>query len=117
MAAGSWLALENERLQAELNAQLAELRASRARIAEAGDAERRRLERDLHDGAQQQLAALLLSTGLARMRSDDTALATAEKELRAAAGELQTLARGIFPPSSPTKDWPQRWNRSPKRPG
>jgi hypothetical protein len=97
IAAGSWLALENEQLQARLQAQLAELRASRARVAEAGDAERRRLERDLHDGAQQQLAALLLSTGLARMRSDDVTLAAVEHELQAAANELQTLARGIFP--------------------
>ena len=56
-AAGSAarLALENERLQAELRAQLAELRESRARIVRAGDEERRRLERDLHDGAQQRL--------------------------------------------------------------
>lgn len=97
VVAGSWLALESERLQAELNAQLAELRASRTRIAEAGDAERRRLERDLHDGAQQQLAALLLSTAVVRMRSDDVILAAVESELRAAADELQTLARGIFP--------------------
>ena len=49
------LALENERLQAQLRAQLVELRESRARIVKAGDEERRRLERDLHDGAQQRL--------------------------------------------------------------
>ncbi len=97
LVAGSSLALENERLQAELNAQLTELRASRARIAEAGDAERRRLERDLHDGAQQHLAALLLSVGVARIRSDNAILEKAEEELRAAAEELRTLARGIFP--------------------
>jgi signal transduction histidine kinase len=97
VAAGSSLALENERLQAELNAQLIELRASRARIAEAADAERRRLEHDLHDGAQQHLAALLLSAGVARMRSDDATLVAVEHELRGAATELQTLARGVFP--------------------
>jgi signal transduction histidine kinase len=97
VVAGSSLALENERLQAELNAQLTELRASRARIAEAGDAERRRLERDLHDGAQQHLAALLLSVGVARIRSDNPILERAEEELRAAAAELRTLARGVFP--------------------
>jgi signal transduction histidine kinase len=97
LVAGSSLALENERLQAELNAQLTELRASRARIAETGDAERRRLERDLHDGAQQHLAALLLSVGVARIRSDNAILEGAEQELRAAAEELRTLARGIFP--------------------
>ena len=97
VVAGSSLALENERLQAELNARLTELRASRARIAEAGDAERRRLERDLHDGAQQHLAALLLSVGVARIRSDNAMLERAEEELRAAAAELRTLARGVFP--------------------
>jgi signal transduction histidine kinase len=52
------LGLENERLQAEALAHLAELRASRARIVATGEAERRRLERDLHDGAQQRLLAL-----------------------------------------------------------
>jgi signal transduction histidine kinase len=97
VTAASLLALENERLQAELNAQLTELRASRTRIVAAGDAERRRLERDLHDGAQQHLAALLLSSGVARMRSDDATLAAVEHELRGAADELQTLARGVFP--------------------
>jgi signal transduction histidine kinase len=97
LVAGSSLALENERLQAELNAQLTELRASRARIAEAGDAERRRLERDLHDGAQQHLAALLLLVGVARIRSDNAILERVEEELRAAAVELRTLARGVFP--------------------
>ena len=50
--------MENERLDAELRARLEELRASRARIVEAGDRERRRVERDLHDGAQQRLVAL-----------------------------------------------------------
>ena len=66
VAAAARLALENERLQAEVRAQLEELRASRARIVEAGDAERKRLERDLHDGAQQRLVGLSLSLRLAR---------------------------------------------------
>ena len=54
------IALENERLQADLRARLAELRASRARIVEAGDTARRKLERDLHDGAQQRLVSLAI---------------------------------------------------------
>ena len=60
LAATARLGLENERLHAELLAQLADLRASRARIVTTADAERRRLERDLHDGAQQRLVALTL---------------------------------------------------------
>jgi len=60
------LTLENERLAAELRARVQELRASRSRIVRAGDAERRRLERDLHDGAQQRLVALALNLRLAR---------------------------------------------------
>jgi signal transduction histidine kinase len=101
--AAARLALENERLQAELRAQLAELRASRARIVHAGDEERRRLERDLHDGAQQRLLALGLALQLARGRLGGEAdgavelLADAEDELRAALDELRELARGIHP--------------------
>jgi signal transduction histidine kinase len=97
IVAGSSLALENERLQAELNARLAELRASRARVAEAADEERRRRERDLHDGAQQHLTALLFALGAARAKADSAALENAEAELRTAAAELRDLARGIFP--------------------
>ena len=65
VASAARLALENERLQAEARAQLEDLRSSRARIVEAGDAERRRLERDLHDGAQQRLVGLSLALRLA----------------------------------------------------
>jgi signal transduction histidine kinase len=97
IVAGSSLALENERLQAELNARLTELRASRARVAEAADAERRRRERDLHDGAQQHLTALLFAVGAARARADSAVLAQAEAGLRTAATELRDLARGMFP--------------------
>ena len=97
-------ALEHERLEAEMRAQLAELQASRARIVEAADAERRRLERDLHDGAQQRIVALALDLRLARRqlareRPDlDTELGEAEGELRLAVGELRDVARGIHPP-------------------
>jgi signal transduction histidine kinase len=102
VAAAAHLALENERLQAETRAQLEDLRASRTRIVESGDAERRRLERDLHDGAQQRLVGLLLALRLARsgLGSDPELLARieeAEAELRAALAELRELARGIFP--------------------
>ena len=99
-AAGSAgrLALENTRLQAELRAQLAELRASRARIVETADAERRRLERDLHDGAQQRLLALGLALQLLRDGSGDhELLVQAEAELQTALRELRDLARGIHP--------------------
>ncbi|MGZ8687577.1 MAG: histidine kinase, partial [Gaiellaceae bacterium] len=65
-------ALENERLQAQLRARLEELRSSRARLVEASDAERRRLERNLHDGAQQRLVALSMTLALAqRSFADD----------------------------------------------
>jgi signal transduction histidine kinase len=101
--AAARFALENERLQAELRAQLAELRASRARIVSAGDEERRRLERDLHDGAQQRLLSLGLALQLARAKLDRDAngatelLAEADGELRAALDELRELAQGIHP--------------------
>lgn len=102
-AAGSAarLALENERLHAELRAQLEELRASRTRIVRAGDDERRRLERDLHDGAQQRLLGVGLALQLVRSRVPDgeaaELVAEAEQELREALRELRDLARGIHP--------------------
>ena len=79
------------------------MRASRARIAAAGDAERRRLERDLHDGAQQRLLALGLALQLARAElgeqatASDELIAEAEAELQEALVELRELARGIHP--------------------
>jgi signal transduction histidine kinase len=98
------LALENERLQAETLAHLDQLRASRVRIVETGDAERRQLERDLHDGAQQRLLALSYDLRLARAQaqSDDDAptaslLTEATGEAHAALSELRTLAHGIYP--------------------
>jgi len=93
----SRLALENERLQAEVRARVEELRASRARIVEAGDAERKRLERDLHDGAQQRLVGLALSLRLLCSRLAIPELERAEAELRLAVEELRELAHGIFP--------------------
>ena len=103
VAATARLALENQRLHAELRTQLDEVRASRARIVAAGDAERRRLERDLHDGAQQRLLALGIALQLARAElperttSADELLADAEQELQEALHELRELARGIHP--------------------
>jgi signal transduction histidine kinase len=98
------LALENERLQAETLAHLDQLRASRVRIVETGDAERRQLERDLHDGAQQQLLALSYDLRLARAQAqaDDDAptgslLIEATGEAQAALSELRALAHGIYP--------------------
>jgi signal transduction histidine kinase len=97
------LALENERLEAELRAKVEELRASRERMLRIGLEERRRLERDLHDGAQQRLVSTALNMRLARDRlrdEPDTAerlLAGAGDELDAALDELRELARGIHP--------------------
>jgi signal transduction histidine kinase len=97
------LALENERLLAELRAQLEQLRESRARIVEAGDTERRRLERNLHDGAQQRLVSLALALGLAESKVEQepatavTLLQAAREELTQALSELRELARGIHP--------------------
>ena len=100
--AAAALALENERLEAELRATVEELKASRARIVESGYAARRRLERDLHDGAQQRLVSLALSLRMFRSRveGDPDAvqeLDSARSELDHALGELRELARGIHP--------------------
>jgi signal transduction histidine kinase len=90
-------------LDAELRASLTELRASRSRIVQAGDAERRRLERDLHDGAQSRLVALKLLLSRARLRARGTdegleaMLADAIDELGTSLSELRELARGIHP--------------------
>ncbi len=101
--AATRLAIVNERLQAEVRAQLAEVQASRARLVEAGDAERRRLERDLHDGAQQRLVSLSLAMRMleSRVRSGDESLAREvdrmADELKRAIDELRDLAHGIHP--------------------
>jgi signal transduction histidine kinase len=98
------IAVENEQLQAEVRAQLEELRASRARIVETGDAERRRLERDLHDGAQQHLLALSYDLRLAYAAAEAdgdpslvTLLASAGDQAQTALGDLRALAHGIYP--------------------
>jgi signal transduction histidine kinase len=102
-AAAASMALEHSRLQAEVQAQLELVRASRARIVEAGDAERRRLERDLHDGAQQRLVTLTLALGMARSRVAgvdpelEALIEAAGKEAKEALTELRELARGIHP--------------------
>jgi signal transduction histidine kinase len=93
------MALENERLAAQVRAQLEQVRASRERIVEAADAERRRVERDLHDGAQQRLVALAMRLDLARQTTgaSDALLDEATAELRTAVGEVRDLARGLHP--------------------
>jgi len=102
-AAAAGLALENERLHAELRARLEELRASRARIVEATQAERRRIERDLHDGTQQRLVSIAMTLGLADSRFDHdpvgsrSLLDEARASLADALRELRELAQGIHP--------------------
>lgn len=103
VGAAAALALENERLEAELRSNLAELRASRARLVAATDAERRRVERDLHDGAQQHLVSLALTLRMARDAVAKKPKAVAElldeaaDQLETATAELRELARGIHP--------------------
>jgi len=102
VAAAAAIAIENERLHAEAQARLAELKASRERIVTAGDTERRRLERNLHDGAQQRLVAIALQLRLLqrRMGDDPSAeqlLTSASDELALSLEELRELARGIHP--------------------
>ena len=103
-AAAARLRLENKQLQAQVRAQLADLRASRARIVEAGDSERRRVERNLHDGAQQRLVSLSLAIRLAQAQlgpnvnpEAQARLAQASEELQVALSELRQLVRGIYP--------------------
>jgi len=103
VGAAAALALANERLQAELRAKVEELRASRARIVQAGDEERRRIERNLHDGAQQRLLALSFSLGLAESEVPEELekvrglVGDAKEELGRALDELRELAHGIHP--------------------
>jgi len=103
-AAAVRLAVENERLQAEVRAQLDAVTASRARIVEAQDDERRRIERDLHDGAQQRLVSLQLSLQMLRRDlgpdADPAAVAeleAASAEATAAIADIRELARGVHP--------------------
>jgi signal transduction histidine kinase len=83
-----------------VRSQLAEVRASRGRIVTAADAERRRIERDLHDGAQQRLVTLSVALGLEAARADPAAadvLSRAQDDVEGALVELRELARGIHP--------------------
>jgi signal transduction histidine kinase len=96
------VALENQRLLAEADVRLDELKASRERIVAAGDAERRRLERNLHDGAQQRLVAIALHLRLLQNRVGDDPdaaelVTTASAELAESLAELRELARGMHP--------------------
>ena len=104
------LTTDNERLRRELQERLDELAASRVRIITAADAERRRIERDLHDGTQQRLISIALQLRLALARAEDAedpngrrspgldvAVRTAVEELAGAVGEVRALARGIHP--------------------
>jgi signal transduction histidine kinase len=96
------MVLDNGRLRAELQAGLAEVRGSRARVLEAGQRERRRLERDLHDGAQQRLVGLSLRLGMleAKLADDPAArraLTEAKQEVAASLNELRDIARGLYP--------------------
>ena len=102
VSAAAGIALENGRLEAELRARLQELHGSRTRVVEAQQNERRRLERDLHDGAQQRLVALALELGMLAEKSDtDPAtqgrLKRARSEVSESLNELRDVARGLHP--------------------
>ncbi len=104
VCAAASLALENERLQAELRARLHDLQASRARLVEATDAERRRIERNLHDGTQQRLVSIAMSLGLLEAKLPGQATAAqplvreARDSLALALAELRELTHGMNPP-------------------
>ena len=103
VCAAAGLTLENERLQAELRARLADLQASRARLVEATEAERRRIERDLHDGTQQRLVSIAMSLGLLELKMPmgvaqaRPIVREARESLTAALAELRELTQGIHP--------------------
>jgi signal transduction histidine kinase len=102
VTAAAAIALRAGRLQSQLRANVEELRGSRARVLEAGQRERRRLERDLHDGAQQRLVALSLNLGVLqhRLNADAEAkalLANARSEIAVSLAELRDLAQGLHP--------------------
>jgi signal transduction histidine kinase len=103
LASQAGLVLRNVRLTAQLQATIADLRASRKRLVQAQDDERRRIERDLHDGAQQQLVALSVQLGLLDGLADDPGevremTGQLRAGARAALDDLRALARGIYPP-------------------
>jgi signal transduction histidine kinase len=104
VAAAARLAVDNERLQRDVRRQLEELRESRSRIVVAGDEARRRIERNLHDGAQQRLVSLLIALRLAELQLGDSGdpevratLADMAEQLNGAIDELRDLARGLHP--------------------
>jgi signal transduction histidine kinase len=102
VTAAAAIAVDKARLQAELRARLEELRGSRARVIDAGQKERQRLERDLHDGAQQRLIALSLELSLLEQRLEGDTEATtrldqARQEIALSLEELRAVARGIHP--------------------
>ncbi|HEU4908600.1 MAG TPA: sensor histidine kinase, partial [Propionibacteriaceae bacterium] len=102
VSAAAGIALENGRLEAELKARLQELHGSRTRVVEAQQNERRRLERNLHDGAQQRLVALALELGLLAEQTDSdpttkTRLKRARSEIAQSLDELRDIARGLHP--------------------
>ena len=102
VTAAAGMALENGQLQAELKAKLDELQESRARVVEAGQSERKRLERNLHDGTQQRLVALSMQLSVLerRLEPDSDArsrVAHARNEISESLGELRDVARGLYP--------------------
>ncbi|MDF5751584.1 sensor histidine kinase [Spongiactinospora sp. TRM90649] len=100
--AAAALALENERLTADLRARLRQLAASRARMLQWGEAERRKLERDLHDGVQQRLLSVAMTLGLAEATTDpdrkDTLVSEAKRAMLTALDDLRAVSHGIHPP-------------------
>ncbi len=103
LASQAGLVMRNAQLTAELRASIDELRASRRRLVEAQDAERRKIERNLHDGAQQQLIALAIQLNLLAEAADDPGfvrqvIPDLKAQLSAALDDLRALARGIYPP-------------------
>ncbi len=103
LASQAGLVLRNAQLTADLRATIDELRASRRRLVEAQDAERRKIERNLHDGAQQQLIALRIQLSLLEGAAEDPGAVrqiapVLQEGLRAALDDLRDLARGIYPP-------------------
>jgi signal transduction histidine kinase len=102
--AAARLALHNTRLQADVRAQLDKVQESRRRIVTAGDEQRQKIERDLHDGAQQRLVALALELRIAQRQLGkdldpevERILGAAVDELQVAVEELRELARGVHP--------------------
>ena len=109
-AAASSLAIDNERLKADLRARVEDLRVSRLRIVEAADEARRRIERDLHDGAQQELLALALELRVLRSSISDPGGRAAGRRARRAPGRRAAAScassrAGSIPRSSPAAGW------------